>query len=60
LQEYEEELFKTVLYLRNLEKMPVYVDEVKMGFNYLTVNLEAYHISDKKYEAQTLKDNTSQ
>jgi hypothetical protein len=46
LQEYEQELIKTVLYIRNLEKVPVYMDEIKVGFNYLTAEIDAYHIND--------------
>jgi hypothetical protein len=42
LQQYEEELIKAVLYIRDLEKFPIYIDEEKVGFNYFTVELEAY------------------
>jgi len=47
LREYEEELIKAVLYIRDLEKIPVFVDEEKVGFNYFTIDLDAYSFSDK-------------
>ena len=58
LQEYEQELIKTVLYIRNLEKVPVYMDEIKVGFNYLTTEIDAYHINDKVDEDATKRVDT--
>jgi hypothetical protein len=58
LQEYEQELIKTVLYIRNLEKVPVYMDETKVGFNYLTTEIDAYHINDKVDEDATKRVDT--
>jgi hypothetical protein len=47
LQEYEEELTKTVLYLIDLEKVPVFKDEIKDGFNYFETEIYAEFIKDK-------------
>ena len=47
LQEYQQELTKTVLYLIDLEKIPILKDEIKAGFNYLTIEIDAEFIKDK-------------
>ena len=47
LQEYEWELDKTVLYLIDLEKIPIFKDEIKAGFNYLKREIDAEFIKDK-------------
>jgi hypothetical protein len=47
LQEYEQDLTKTVLYLIDLEKIPVMKDEMKDGFNYIETQIEAGLIKDK-------------
>ena len=47
LQEYLQDLTKTVLYLIDLEKIPVFKDEIKSGFNYLTTEIDAELIKDR-------------
>ena len=46
LQEYEQELTKTVLYLIDLKKVPVIKDEMKDGFNYFETEIDAELIKD--------------
>lgn len=46
LQEYDRELSITALYKRELEKIPIIMDEMKDGFNYLTIEIEASKIND--------------
>jgi hypothetical protein len=41
LKDYDLELSKTVVYLRNLEKTPILVDEMKDGFTYFTAEIHA-------------------
>jgi hypothetical protein len=47
LQDYLQELTKTVLYLIDLEKILVFKDEIKSGFNYFTTEIDAEFIKDK-------------
>jgi hypothetical protein len=46
LQEYIQEFDKTVLYLRDLEKVPILKDEIKDGFNYIKDEIDANLIKD--------------
>jgi hypothetical protein len=47
LQDYQQELTKTVLYLIDLEKIPVFKDETKSGFYYFTTEIDAEFIKDE-------------
>ena len=53
LQEYEQDLTKTVLYLIDLEKEPVIKDEMKDGFMYFEKEIDAEFIKDKIDEDAT-------
>ena len=55
LQEYEQDLTKTVLYLIDLEKKPVIKDEMKDGFSYIETVIDAEIIKDKVDEDATNK-----
>jgi hypothetical protein len=46
LEEYDLEMSKTVAYLRDLEKTPIKKDEMKDGFQYFTVEIEASQTND--------------
>jgi hypothetical protein len=56
LEEYEQELIKTANYQRNLEKIPIYKDEMKPGTNVFTVELDASFITDKVNEHAKNRD----
>ena len=46
LKEYEEELMKTVVYKRNLERVAIIIDEIKDGSISFSVSIDASHITD--------------
>ena len=47
LKEYQLELSLTVVYLRELEKIPISIDEMKDGFQYFTHEIDADLIDDE-------------
>jgi hypothetical protein len=47
LEEYEKELTMTANHLRNLEKIPIVIDEVIEGINFFTVEINAIYVTDK-------------
>ena len=53
LREYEQDLTKTVFYLIDLEKKPVTKDEMKEGFIYFKIEIDAELIKDKVDEDAT-------
>lgn len=46
IQEYEQELIQTALYVRHLEKVPIYNNEIKDGFMQFIYEIEASNIND--------------
>jgi hypothetical protein len=53
LKEYEQELTSTVLYLVDLQKKPIFKDEMKPGFMYIKKEIHAELIKDKVDEDAT-------
>jgi hypothetical protein len=53
LQEYEQDLTKTVLYLIRLQKVPVIKDEMKDGFIYIYTEIDAEVLKDRLDEDAT-------
>jgi hypothetical protein len=53
LKEYEEELLLTADFLRDLEKIPILIDEMKDGFEYFTVEVDASSINRADNDAKS-------
>ena len=50
LQDYDRELSKTAAYLRDREKITIYKEEMKNGFEYFTAQIDAYLTKQEREE----------
>ena len=56
LQEYDRELNETAAYLREREKIAIYTDEMKDGFEHFTARIDAYLREEEREQEQEKKE----